>query len=137
MAAQDWDVLLVDTIGELRWWWGLADLALVGGSFGKRGGQNMLEAAAYGANVAFGPNTVNFKSIVELLLAADAAQVIPSLDQIEPWLIHELAHPQPARDRGRRAQQLIRKHQGALDRTAQQLLDLLPSDLEEKARLAG
>ncbi|MEZ6134715.1 MAG: 3-deoxy-D-manno-octulosonic acid transferase [Pirellulaceae bacterium] len=116
-ASADWDVLLVDTIGELRWWWGTADLALVGGSFGKRGGQNMLEPAAYGINVAFGPNTSNFRDIVGLLLAADAATQLDSLEEIRPWLLRELADPLPGKERGQRAQRLIAQQQGALDRT--------------------
>src|SRR5262249_28193490 len=45
-------IILVDSIGELSALWGLADLAFVGGSLdGKRGGQNMIEPAAYGAAV--------------------------------------------------------------------------------------
>src|SRR5262249_6486175 len=45
-------VILVDTIGELGALWGLADVAFVGGSLdGRRGGQNMIEPAAYGAAV--------------------------------------------------------------------------------------
>ncbi|MFN5950877.1 MAG: 3-deoxy-D-manno-octulosonic acid transferase, partial [Pirellulaceae bacterium] len=51
----DWQILLGDTLGELRWWWGLADLGFVGGSFGNRGGQNMIEPAGYGVCVSFGP----------------------------------------------------------------------------------
>ena len=51
-------VVLVDTIGELSAVWGLADVAFVGGSLdGKRGGQNMIEPAAYGAAVVFGPQS--------------------------------------------------------------------------------
>ena len=48
-------ILLVDAIGELGAWWGTAAIAFVGGSLGKRGGQNMIEPAAYGAAVSFGP----------------------------------------------------------------------------------
>src|SRR5207344_3013030 len=69
-----WQVLLVDTVGELAAWWGTAAIAFVGGSFGPRGGQNMLEPAAYGAAVCFGPNTKNFRDIVAALLDANAAQ---------------------------------------------------------------
>ena len=55
-------VVLVDTIGELGALWGLADVAFVGGSLdGRRGGQNMIEPAAYGAAVVFGPHVWNFK----------------------------------------------------------------------------
>ena len=41
-------VLLVDVVGELGAWWGTAHIAFVGGSLGNRGGQNMIEPAAYG-----------------------------------------------------------------------------------------
>ena len=58
-------VLLVDTTGELAAWWGTAAIAFVGGSLdGRRGGQNMLEPAAYGAAVSFGPFTRNFREEV-------------------------------------------------------------------------
>ena len=50
-------VLLVDVVGELGAWWGTAQIAFVGGSLGNRGGQNMIEPAAYGAAISFGPNT--------------------------------------------------------------------------------
>ncbi|NMC18870.1 MAG: 3-deoxy-D-manno-octulosonic acid transferase, partial [Thermogutta sp.] len=56
-------ILLVDTVGELAAWWGMADIALVGGSLGNRGGQNMIEPAGYGAAVCFGPNTWNFRDV--------------------------------------------------------------------------
>ncbi len=125
LAAKAWDILLVDTIGELRWWWGLAEVAVVGGSFGKRGGQNMLEPAAYGLNVGFGPNTRNFRDIVELLLAARAAQRIESLQALLPWLLEQLRNPQPGRERGRAAQRLVSKQQGALNRSTQSLLRLV------------
>ncbi len=120
-----WDVLLVDTVGELKWWWGLAEIAIVGGSFGARGGQNMLEPAAYGANVAFGPNTTNFRDIVELLLSGDAAVRLESLDEVEPWVRAQLLDPEPGRQRGNRAQQLIASGQGALERTLDALNALL------------
>ncbi|MBL9122031.1 MAG: 3-deoxy-D-manno-octulosonic acid transferase, partial [Planctomycetaceae bacterium] len=69
-------VLLVDTVGELGAWWGTARIAFVGGSLSTRGGQNMIEPAAYGAAVSFGPSTRNFRDIVAALLGAEGAQVV-------------------------------------------------------------
>ncbi|GIW98055.1 MAG: 3-deoxy-D-manno-octulosonic acid transferase [Pirellulaceae bacterium] len=121
LNGDDWDILLVDTVGELRWWWGLADTAIVGGSFGNRGGQNMLEPAAYGANVLFGPHTWNFKDVTQLLLDAEAARIIPDLPSVASVLAEELAHRQVGRQRGQRARQVIAAHQGALQRTVELL----------------
>ena len=62
-------ILLVDTIGELSAWWGTAAIGFVGGSLGNRGGQNMIEPAAYGVAACFGPNTRNFRDVVQMLVA--------------------------------------------------------------------
>jgi 3-deoxy-D-manno-octulosonic-acid transferase len=126
ILSSAWDILLVDTVGELRWWWGLAELAMVGGSFGDRGGQNMLEPAGYGANVFFGPNTSNFRDIVDLLLAADGAVQLDQLDSIRPWVTCQLRDPERGRARGLIARRLVAQQQGATERTLHELLSLLP-----------
>lgn len=125
--AEDWQVLLVDTVGELKWWWGVAELALVGGSFGSRGGQNMLEPAAYGARVAFGPNVWNFREIVRSLLEKDAVWQLPSLDALTDWINDSISDPLAGQNRPQRAMELIRSHQGATDRTCRLLESLLKS----------
>ena len=76
------ECLLVDVVGELGAWWGTAQIAFVGGSLGNRGGQNMIEPAAYGAAVSFGPNTRNFRDIVAAMLAREAAVVVADGDAI-------------------------------------------------------
>ncbi len=125
VTADQWQVLLVDTVGELKWWWGLAELALVGGSFGTRGGQNMLEPAAYGAKVAFGPNVSNFRQIVSMLKEKDAVWQLPTLDALPAWIDDHMSHPEIGRDKTARAVELIRSHQGALVRTCNLLQPLL------------
>src|SRR5439155_1450253 len=72
-------VILVDTIGELGALRCLADVAFVGGSLdGQRDGQNMIEPAAYGAAVSFGPHVWNFKEPAARLLENGAAvQILP------------------------------------------------------------
>ena len=77
-------VLLVDVVGELGAWWGTAEIAFVGGSLGNRGGQNMIEPAAYGAAVSFGPNTRNFRDIVATMLARQAAVVVADEAELTP-----------------------------------------------------
>ena len=76
-------VILIDTIGELAAVWGLADVAFVGGSLlPGRGGQNMMEPAAYGASVMFGPYTANFRETVEQLLTRNAARRVADADEL-------------------------------------------------------
>jgi len=68
--------LLVDTIGELERIYGLADLVFVGGSLVDHGGQNMLEPAAQGRAVLFGPSSENFQQEARLLGEAGACRVV-------------------------------------------------------------
>jgi 3-deoxy-D-manno-octulosonic-acid transferase len=115
----DAPIVLVDTVGELGAWWGIASIAFVGGSFGSRGGQNMVEPAAYGAAVSFGPNTWNFRDIVTSLLAADAAVVVQNAGQLEAFVQRCLDEPQYAVGLGNRAQTLVRCQLGATRRTSE------------------
>ena len=112
-------VLLVDAIGELGAWWGTAHIAFVGGSLGTRGGQNMIESAAYGAAVSFGPNTRNFRDIVTALLERDAAVVVADGDELLAFVRDCLLNPAKARARGQRAASLVCAQLGATERTFQ------------------
>ncbi|MCI0334461.1 MAG: 3-deoxy-D-manno-octulosonic acid transferase [Planctomycetes bacterium] len=124
VAAATRPILLVDTVGELGAWWGAAHIAFVGGSFGSRGGQNMIEPAAYGAAVSFGSNTRNFRDIVAALLAAEAAVVVADAEQFEAFVRRCLEEPQFATALGTRAQALVKSQLGATRRTVR-LLDAL------------
>ncbi len=117
-------VLLLDTLGELAACWGLADVAFVGGSLTNRGGQNMIEPAGYGAAVLFGPNTHNFRDVVERLLSADAARVVHNGAELTAAVAECLAHPERARAQGARAQELVLSQQGATQRTIEILASL-------------
>ena len=76
-------IILIDTIGELSAIWGLADVAFVGGSLrAGRGGQNMMEPAAYGAWVMFGPHIANFRETVEQLLKQNAARQVADAEEL-------------------------------------------------------
>ena len=118
-------VILVDAIGELGAWWGTAQIAFVGGSWGSRGGQNMLEPSGYGAAVSFGPNTRNFKTIVESLLREDAAKVVANVDEMAAFVRQCLEEPE-YRDRlGAAAKALVLRNSGAVVKTLDALEKVL------------
>ncbi|MBT5019361.1 MAG: 3-deoxy-D-manno-octulosonic acid transferase [Planctomicrobium sp.] len=119
------NVGLLDTVGELNDCWALADAAFVGGSFGDRGGQNMLEPAAYGAAVCFGPNTRNFRQIVELLKSQHAAETVQNQAELNQFVLRMLSDLSHAREMGSRAKQLVLAQQGATDKTVQVICDTL------------
>jgi len=118
-------VLLVDVVGELGAWWGTAAIAYVGGSMGNRGGQNMIEPAAYGAAVSFGPNTRNFRDIVAAMLARDAAVVVADSRELARFVADCLRRPDDAATLGERARELALEQIGATERTFRRLRTLV------------
>ena len=127
-------VLLVDATGELAWWWGTATIAFVGGSLdGKRGGQNMLEPAAYGAAVSFGPHTRNFQDEVSRLLAAEAAVVVADGRELRAFVARCLQQPEWAAALGRRAATFVAAQRGATATTARLILDRLAAAAARRA----
>ena len=123
-------IVLIDTLGELSAVWGLADVAFVGGSlFPGRNGQNMMEAAAYGGSVLFGPHTGNFKDAVEGLLGRSAARRVLDAADLASALIADLADPEAASRRGAAGRAFVLAQRGAAARTV--------ADLERLGRRAG
>ena len=110
-------ILIVDVIGELSAWWGMADAGFVGGSMGSRGGQSMIEPAGFGVPVCFGPNTSNFKSTVAPLIENEAAEVVHTGHQIETFIKWSIEMRHLAQAMGARAQKVVTQNVGAADRT--------------------
>ncbi len=130
LGDRQWDsdtVVLIDTVGELRHWWGVCQIATVGGSFGDRGGQNMLEPAGYGSAVSFGPNTRNFAQIAEALIAANAAVRVTTQDELTDFVRRCLVDIPAADALGRSAKQVVKQHQGATDRTVAAIIQSAPT----------
>ena len=121
----DWpqkEVILIDTIGELRQWWGTAEIATVGGTFGSRGGQNMLEPAGYGCAVSFGPDTRNFKQIAEILLQANAAVRVQNQTELRQFVSRCLSDPSYQNRLGEQAKTIVNRHRGAIQRTCRAVI---------------
>lgn len=118
-------VILLDTIGELRATYSLADVVFVGGSIVDKGGHNVLEPAAAGAAVVTGAHTHNFHAVVDLMVEAGALVQLPPVittKEITNVFSNLLASPGDRDALGRRAKQLVTDNQGATDRTIKLIL---------------
>ena len=133
----DWNICVGDTLGDLRWLWALADIAFVGGSFGNRGGQNMIEPAAFGASVAVGPNTTNFRQIMTEFLKQDAVHQLSDSSMLVDWAEQQLGEHVVRNLIGQRALTVVAAHSGATLRTVDLLQKLLPIDRSTIRRSAA
>jgi len=120
-------VLLVDVVGELGAWWGTAQIGFVGGSLSSRGGQNMIEPAAYGVATSFGPNTQNFRDVVAALLSVNAAVEVADGAELTDFVRRCLEDANHATALGRRAQSFVVAQRGATARTLNLLFPLIDS----------
>jgi len=108
-------VLLIDTLGELLMLFGVADVALIGGSFVPNGGHNPLEAAAWGVPVITGPSMFNFAEVTQRLRAAGALEQVEAVSVLAGRLTDLLGDPAEARRRGAAARAVMDQNRGALD----------------------
>lgn len=123
-AALAADVWLGDSMREMPLYYGLASVALLGGSFEPLGGQNLIEAAACGCPVLAGPHTFNFAEATELALAAGAAERCATLAEAMARGLGLCADAPARAAMGRMALAFSSAHRGAAARMAQALLAL-------------
>jgi 3-deoxy-D-manno-octulosonic-acid transferase len=124
-APPEAQVWIGDSLGEMALYYGLADVALLGGSFAPLGGQNLIEAAACGCPVVMGPHTFNFLEAAELAQHAGAALRVRSMQEGVRRAV-ELALDAPARTSASEAAAAFAgAHRGAAARTAAAVSQLL------------
>lgn len=122
--AQSADLVLVDRFGLLGDLYALADIAFVGGGFHSAGLHSVLEPAAYGAPVSFGPRHHKSRD-ASLLLADDAARVVASARDVERLLLAWIDSPDARRAVGARARAVVERGRGAAERSLRLLERLL------------
>ena len=118
------DCMILDTTGELRDWYGVADVVFVGKSLTAHGGQNPVEAIAAGKPIIFGPHMENFAMLARSLIAGRGAIEVTSTHELQRAVADLL------RDSGLRetlvqnARMVLSGHRGATSRTAALIVDL-------------
>lgn len=125
-AAADAEVALVDRFGVLGELYALAGVAFVGGGFHDAGLHSVLEPAAFGAPVLFGPKHHKSRD-AGTLLRAGAARSVRSATEIESALVEWFEQPQSRADAGRRASAVVERGKGAAERSLRLVEQLLTS----------
>jgi len=115
------DVWLGDTLGEMALYYGMSDVALLGGSFAPLGGQNLIEAAACGCPVLMGPHTFNFDEAASLALEAGAALRCADMAGAVAAALALVQQPGRQQTMARAASRFAQAHRGAAERTCRAL----------------
>ncbi len=118
-------VVILDTIGELRDLYSIATVVFCGGSLVPRGGQNLIEAAAWGKPVICGPHMDDFRAATDLLSTAGAVFPVGDTAGLAERLEALLRAPESARGAGLAGQAVVEANRGAARRHATVLTALL------------
>jgi len=121
--GDDLQCLLVNTTGELRFFYARADLVFVGKSLTAEGGQNPIEPAALGKPVVFGPNMQNFPQIVPQFVDRKGAVQVADAAELERTVERLLADPAERLALGQRGQAVVSANQGSLEKTVEMILE--------------
>jgi 3-deoxy-D-manno-octulosonic-acid transferase len=122
LADGEVECLLVNTTGELRFFYEHATAVFVGTSLTAIGGQNPIEPAALGKAMVFGPNMQNFADIARNFLQRDAAVQVKDAGELERVLGELLANPARRAELGRHALEVVAENLGAVERTVEMIL---------------
>lgn len=126
-TAKPYDCLIVNTTGELKWFYKVATAIFVGKSLVGEGGQNIVEAAASGHPVIFGPNMQNFRAIAHQFVTEGACIQVQGADALRGAVEDLLENPQRRQAISAAAHRVIQSNVGATNRCVELITDALSS----------
>lgn len=116
------ECLVLNTTGELRYFYEYGDVIFIGKSLKAEGGQNPIEPGALGKAIVFGPNMQNFEAIAKAFVEGNAAVQVHNEAELETACANLLANSDRAAELGRNAQHVVKENAGAIGRTAEMIL---------------
>jgi 3-deoxy-D-manno-octulosonic-acid transferase len=122
------DVIILDSLGELATIYQLATVAFVGGSLVATGGHNILEPAAFGKPIVFGPHMQNFAEIASAFVANAAGVQVGTGRELADVLVALMTDPIRRARLGAAARALVEANRGAKDKSVNVLAALLPQN---------
>jgi 3-deoxy-D-manno-octulosonic-acid transferase len=121
----DYEILVVDTTGELRDLYPAGDLVFIGKTLTGTGGQNFLEPARYGRAILAGPHMENFQPLRDEFMQDQGMVICPDEETLHKEIERLLETPAARQELGRNAKECFQKHLGAGARHAEALVLML------------
>jgi len=115
------NIVLIDIFGKLQEVYSISDICFIGGSFIDKGGQNPIEAAAYGKAVLFGQYMDNFKTEAKLLIDNGGAMIVKNAQDLAEQSIILLSDRQKLKEMGQKALQTVQSQKGSVQLTIEKI----------------
>ncbi|MBN1473726.1 MAG: 3-deoxy-D-manno-octulosonic acid transferase, partial [Syntrophaceae bacterium] len=117
-ARHNEKVVLIDVIGELFKVYSVATIVYCGGSLVNKGGQNILEAAAWGKVIFYGPHMDDFTEEKKLLESVGCGITVKNAKDLFKNILQALRDPTATEERGTRGKEVVAANKGAAARYA-------------------
>ena len=111
------NIVILDTIGSLKKIYSISKVVFIGGSLVKKGGQNMIEPAAFGKPVLFGTHLFNFQDIAEIFLKKRGAVSVSGFEDLVKQLNVILSDKEFSDELSKNAVEVVRSNIGATEAT--------------------
>jgi 3-deoxy-D-manno-octulosonic-acid transferase len=121
------ECLIVNTTGELKYFYEHATIIFVGKSLAAQGGQNPIEPGALGKAMVFGPHMQNFAEVAREFVEQKGAVQVRDAAELERVLAELLADESRREQLGRNALKVVHENLGAIDRTVDMIVEHLAS----------
>lgn len=122
------DCLVVNTTGELKYFYECATVIFVGKSLTAKGGQNPIEPGVLGKAMVFGPNMQNFAAVARSFVEAGGAVQVQDVEELESVLGDLIGDPERLKKLGEQALAVVRENLGAIERTVEMILGHIDED---------
>ena len=122
---KDYDVIILDTMGELSKMYKMCYFAFIGGSFNKTGGHNPLEATVYSKPTITGPSIHNFRDIYWLLAHSNAGKIVKNPKELSDYMEKLLSDKDFYNQACKDCETIFHDQQGALDVVINELKQIL------------
>jgi len=120
-----YDVVIINTMGELARLYGVAKLSFVGGSLVPVGGHNLLEPASFGIPVVFGPHVHNFLLMSEQLIETGGGKKVRNAQELFHVFRDLLANQEKLSRMGENAKAFVEMNRGAIGKVMEVLKSYL------------
>jgi len=124
-SFKDYDIIILDTMGELGKMYSMCSFAFIGGSFNKTGGHNPLEATVYGKPTITGPSIHNFRDIYWLLSRSTAGKIVKTPKELGEYIEKLLSDTDFYNQACKDCETVFKDQQGALDVVINELKEIL------------
>ena len=123
-------VLLIDTIGELLFFYACSDVAFVGGSLLPVGGHNLLEPAAIGLPIITGAHTFNQKEMTDRLAQVNALRIAHNANSLSSDVIFFLTNTEESKNAGQRGKLIVENNKGAIKNLMKRLCIIIGEETQ-------